>query len=126
MATGYCNDGRDHNAHAVRPFDGTFQTHESIMTNNKDYLATVEANCQNLEFEEIWNSIGQYNGTINVAPYIPVMSAIPLMGATTITSRDSRVQRSFDLRVRADDTNRDLCSAEQRLKALLYMYYFDY
>ena len=126
MATGYCNDDRDHDAHAVRPCDGTFQIHDSIMTNIKDCLARAEENCQNLEFDDIWNSIGQNNGSINVAPYIPVDSPIPLMCATTITSRDSRVQRSFDLRVRADVTNRDLCCAEQRLKALLHMYNFDY
>ena len=98
------------------------------MEKNKDYLATVKANCQNVEFEEILNSIGQYNGIINVASYIPVMSPIPLMCASTINSRDSRVQRLFDLCVCAEDTKRDLylCCAEQRLKALLHMYNFDY
>ena len=126
MATGYCNDGRDHDAHAVRPCDGTFQIHESIMTTIKDHLTHIEENAQNMEIEDIWNSLGQVNGSINVAPYMPVSSPIPLACATTATSRDSRVQRSFDLRVRADVTNRDLCCAEQRLKALIHMFNFDY
>ena len=58
---------------------------------------------------------------LNVAPYIPVSSPIPLACATTATSRDSCVQRSFDLRVCADVTNR-----EPRLKALIHMFNFNY
>ena len=36
------------------------------------------------------------------------------------------MQSSFDLRVRADVTNRDLCCAEQRLKTLIHMLNFVY